>query len=166
MMTANNTINLPPFCARKSDCRYYLRRPWSRDGHTYATDGRIAVRVPRRDDIPENEEAPDLERILKTSFSPKGAAYSLCTAMLPRGFSVSFSNRAAIFDGDLLGKLRPLSELVIFPRSALRGAPLSFAWDGGIGLVMPRRTPFSKHIEIEIEPVRQRRTRSVAKEVA
>jgi hypothetical protein len=159
-------INLRSFCARKSDCRYYLHQPWSRGNYTYATDGHIAVRIPRRQDVLDNKDAPGAERFFKTSFSAKGTAYSLCTAMLPRGFSVSFSNNAAIFDGDLLRKLRPLLELVIFPRSAVRGAPLSFAFAAGVGLVMPRRTPFPKHIEIAIEPVRQRRTRAVAKEIA
>jgi hypothetical protein len=41
-----SSINLIPFCARKSDCRFYLHQPWSRDAYTYATDGFIAVRTP------------------------------------------------------------------------------------------------------------------------
>lgn len=37
-------------------------RPWSVDGHTYATDGHICIRVARREDVPERDDAPDAAR--------------------------------------------------------------------------------------------------------
>lgn len=40
-----------------------ISRPWSAGDYTYATNGHIAVRVPRMDDAPENEEAPDMARV-------------------------------------------------------------------------------------------------------
>lgn len=57
-------IDLKPFCTNGYD-RYQLRKPWSRDGYTYATNGRILVRVARRDDVPENAQAPDVEKLLE-----------------------------------------------------------------------------------------------------
>ncbi len=49
-----------------------INRPWTRDGHTHATNGQVLVRVPAMDDIPDNPDAPDtliLER--KTPFPEK-----------------------------------------------------------------------------------------------
>jgi len=57
-------IDLSHFCHTEDD-RPYLKQPWSRGEFTYATNGHVAVRVPRRADVPENDEAPDVEgRIL------------------------------------------------------------------------------------------------------
>lgn len=39
-------INLTPFCAMRRMSRYDMSKPWNRNGWKYATDGRIAVRVP------------------------------------------------------------------------------------------------------------------------
>lgn len=53
------SIDLQPFCAT-SDSRKYLREPFHINGHTFATDGRLMIRVPRRADIPEPQAAvPD-----------------------------------------------------------------------------------------------------------
>jgi hypothetical protein len=35
--------------------------PFSLNGHTYATNGHICVRVPRCPGVPENEQAPNVE---------------------------------------------------------------------------------------------------------
>ena len=43
--------------------------PFSLNGHTYASNGHICVRVPRRLDIPENKEAPNAEEALPWDFS-------------------------------------------------------------------------------------------------
>lgn len=45
-------IDLQSFCGA-DDIRKWLRAPFSGGEFTYATDGRIAVRVPRRSDAPE-----------------------------------------------------------------------------------------------------------------
>jgi hypothetical protein len=46
-----------------------LSVPFSLNGHTYASNGHIAVRVPRRPDIPENKEAPNAAERLPWDFS-------------------------------------------------------------------------------------------------
>ena len=53
-------MDLKPFCSKY---RPYLHEPWSRDAHTYAANGYIAARVPRRDDVSENPKAPACERL-------------------------------------------------------------------------------------------------------
>ena len=56
-------IDLSHFCYTEDD-RPYLKNPWSRGDFTYATNGYVMVRVPRRADVPENDEAPDATRVL------------------------------------------------------------------------------------------------------
>lgn len=62
-------IDLSHFCYTEDD-RHNLKRPWSRGDFSYATNGHIMVRVPRRQDLAVNDAAPDVEgRILsKLSF--------------------------------------------------------------------------------------------------
>jgi hypothetical protein len=50
------TIDLLPFAGSAANFA-----PFSRGEYSYATNGHIGVRVPRRDDIPENESAPKAE---------------------------------------------------------------------------------------------------------
>jgi len=47
-------IDLEPFCGKEGTCSY-LHHPFSRDEFTFATDGRICVRVPRIAGIPERD---------------------------------------------------------------------------------------------------------------
>lgn len=53
-------IDLQKFCSTEPT-RYYLHSPWSRGEFTYATNGTILARVPRRDDVAEQPRAPDCE---------------------------------------------------------------------------------------------------------
>lgn len=57
------SVNLDRFCDPAWREPVDLSVPFSLNGHTYATDGVIAVRVPRRPDIPENKEAPSIEKL-------------------------------------------------------------------------------------------------------
>lgn len=57
-------IDLTPFCTTE-EIRYYLQQPWSRGMHTWSTDGHIMVRVPRRDDVPECDLAPDAAAVFE-----------------------------------------------------------------------------------------------------
>lgn len=54
-------IDMQAFCRTdESPDKYYLSAPWSAGGYTYASNGGILIRVPRREDIPENENAPNV----------------------------------------------------------------------------------------------------------
>jgi hypothetical protein len=50
-------LDLAPFCSTDQS-RYSLRSPWSDGDHTFATDAKIMIAVPRRADVPEREDAP------------------------------------------------------------------------------------------------------------
>lgn len=54
--------DLKPFCST-DEMRENLMNPWTRDGFTWATDGRVMIRVPAMDDVPENKSAPDTKTI-------------------------------------------------------------------------------------------------------
>lgn len=58
---------LQHFCA--SDERPTIAQPWSDEQWSYASDGRILLRVPRLDDVPENPESPKM-RPPDFSFEP------------------------------------------------------------------------------------------------
>lgn len=52
-------LDLTPFCQHPGyGSRAYLVKPWSLGAWTYASNGHMAIRVPRREDVPENSEAP------------------------------------------------------------------------------------------------------------
>jgi len=51
-------IDLQPFCEPASSDRTAFKMPFSIGEFTYATNGKIIVRVPRRDDVPERDDAP------------------------------------------------------------------------------------------------------------
>lgn len=57
-------IDLKPFCSTNPTRSVALGQPWSAGEFTYATDGRILVRVPSRADVPENPKAPKTEHIV------------------------------------------------------------------------------------------------------
>lgn len=54
---------LQAFCAGPDDIRYALHEPWSAGEWTYATNGHIAVRVPRLADVPEVSNAPNAAKL-------------------------------------------------------------------------------------------------------
>jgi hypothetical protein len=62
-------IDLQPFCST-NPTRRNLGRPWSLGVHTYASNGAIMVRVPRRHDIPPNAEAPDPVKLFDKAGAP------------------------------------------------------------------------------------------------
>lgn len=53
-------IDLERFCGSDPDPKrhQWISRPFSIGAWTYATNGHVMVRIPRRPDIPENPEAP------------------------------------------------------------------------------------------------------------
>lgn len=57
-------IDLKPFYDN-GESRSWLAAPWSRHGFTWATNGKILIRVPQRDDVPEaTDKFEDRDRVL------------------------------------------------------------------------------------------------------
>lgn len=57
-------IDLRPFCGTEVT-RVYLMKPFSRGDWTYASDGRILVRVPRRASVPDDaDNSASVEKII------------------------------------------------------------------------------------------------------
>jgi len=71
-MADTTTVDLKPFCGT-SGPRYQLDQPWLKNGWVYATDTRIAVRVPPRlgielgPDVTEFKR-PDMEKVAGNPF--------------------------------------------------------------------------------------------------
>ena len=63
-------IDLMPFCSTTKWYKKSMLAPWSHGEYTYATDGNILIRVPRRADVPERPDALDTSR----SFAAAGVA--------------------------------------------------------------------------------------------
>lgn len=59
-MTNSLTVeDLKRFCANsKESYRQSITRPFSQGDWTYATDGRVLIRVPRLDEVPEYDDSP------------------------------------------------------------------------------------------------------------
>lgn len=55
-------IDLQKFCDT-SATRYHLEKPWSLGDYTYATDGKIGIRIARRSDVEECAAAPNIEKL-------------------------------------------------------------------------------------------------------
>ena len=72
-MNTTTPMNLTPFCLPVTDLeRPILHAPSTHDGFTYATDGRILVRVPALPDVPTRRGYPNtqsMDGIILNSFS-------------------------------------------------------------------------------------------------
>ncbi len=165
-------IDLHPFCSTEPS-QPYFHEPFSQGEWTIATDGHIIVRVARRN-YPENQvgaakkfEAfvpPD--RPLPLLDFPKASSTD-CTKCDGRGFVHDCPDcccECAACDGagkeyplmsvDLYGVpfnvkyirlLQPLPNVRI--AEPVANKPLSFSFDGGVGLLMPLSGPHVMHIQ-------------------
>lgn len=77
-----NPQELIPFCST-DETRPSLGQPYTRGGYTYATDGRVAVRVAAIEGIPDVEKAPDCEGGVFRGFPPSGAPWHPIPTDLP-----------------------------------------------------------------------------------
>jgi hypothetical protein len=160
-------VELNKFCDRKRcEPGCDISVPFSLNGHTYATNGVIAVRVPRRPDVPENKEAPKgIERLpwdfSRIKFGPLPEPKPLpdkCMWCNGRGYQHDCPKcrckcehcdgsgklppevliGKAHFGGQYIAWIQALPGLEIGkPKPAPR--PIPFRFKGGEGLLMPMR---------------------------
>lgn len=62
-------LDLTPFCG-KGESRPYLHAPFTQGDFTYATNGHICARVPRREGVVGAVEAPDASKIFPVATPP------------------------------------------------------------------------------------------------
>lgn len=147
--------DLSHFCYTEDD-RPHLKRPWSRGDFTYATNGHVLVRVPRRADTPDNDAAPDVEgRILsKLSFDdlrpvaiPRLPPLRFIQIEADGLLSVPYSAlnsecvrfAGALFNLRYVHLLCWLPGLIVGPAAdVFSPTPFGFA-GGGLGCLMPMR---------------------------
>ncbi len=135
-----------------------IKVPWSLGAYTYATNGAIAIKVPRLGGVPENPKSPDVDA-LKT-VEPK-EWYPAENIKMPRwrkctecesydgqceecgGMGKTVSQKPKLFHGTIFDQKYlalisslPNSEIGVIPEP---GVTL-FRFDGGTGLLMPIRT--------------------------
>jgi len=60
-------IDLKKFCAEEGIGRSNIEKPFTKSQWTYATNGHICVRVPKRNGIEENPEAPSCEGLFQAA---------------------------------------------------------------------------------------------------
>jgi hypothetical protein len=164
-------LDLDQFCCVEDDQRFAaLGQPWSAGEYTYATNGHILVRVPRRPDAPENDLAPSdkAEAVIGKGYG--GEFFPVPPVQLPpateekcpecggRGTehdcpdcecdckgcdgAGAVQDRSWVEVGEAFfatGYVRrilglPGLEISLSPTAK---DPLSFKFDGGIGLLMP-----------------------------
>jgi hypothetical protein len=148
-----------------------LSVPFSLNDHTYASNGHIAVRVPRRPDIPENKKAPNADKRLawdfsRIKFAPMPEPESLPSECWPcqgRGYqhmcpdcrckcehcggsgklTACVRIGKTVFDARYIETIQALPGLKI-GKPPKEPGPLPFRFTGGEGLLAPmshRRAP-------------------------
>lgn len=156
-----STIDLQSFCA-KDDVRSYLLQPFVIGGHTYATNGHIAVRAPGGEPDPE-QRLPERvrEAVLKmfaTEYTdyeplPKIQPPKICQECAGTGeVRGDYCGHPLCRDGELfhprwvgtaLFDVRYLHRIAQLPHARIRVVGpeevAAFIFDGGEGRVMPCR---------------------------
>ena len=127
-MNAKNVVDLLLFCYPE---RSTLNRPFTQGRYTYATDGAVLIRVPRRADVPENPHAPRKVYRLFSQHRPAGKFRAVPTV---DEFRVKIG--LASFSASELARLSSLPGVLVAPGATTTNA-LTFRFDGGDGLLMP-----------------------------
>jgi hypothetical protein len=179
MENNDNNIDgqLKPFCAKKRDgyLKEPLQHPFSFKGYTYATDGRVLIRVKRQTDIPTPAPRSKLRQTAKAAeaYFSKFPVRGFRSIKIPANKTVPATSDWGIkrrivaignrnFDMRFLSAMKHLPDLKVRIRKSSRplpkecdgvepGArrgtiPLEFLFNGGCGLLMPTLTKAGKRI--------------------
>jgi hypothetical protein len=155
-MRKPNGIDLKPFCLNKRDAYYrqkvkqILTAPFSIGDHTYASNGHICVRIPRRPDVAEVKETSDTSRLwLAPKLFLDSVSYrQLARLNLPatrelKTWKVFVRIGGAPFQANYLRLMLALPGLQVsktlrrhVSQEGLRAPVLRFCFDGGEGVLM------------------------------
>jgi hypothetical protein len=169
-------LDLRPFCGA-TDGRTHFMRPFSIGEFTYATNGHIMVRVPRRPDAPEQTVKFNADDPLKGHDT---IDYVPLSGSLPEikkedcircadgqihdcpdckctcedcGGSGKVYPRASTSIGEANFAVRYVAMMLALPNIQVAATPgletpLLFRFDGGIGAVMPMHGKCDTHVEV------------------
>ena len=130
-------IDLTPFCARPESNRCQIESPWSRGKWTYATDGKIVVRVPRDPEVPENKLAPSAMPLFTAHFKGAFGFQPLADTPPPNVDKCQLGHRVFSTKYLMLIAALPEPEIAVEIGTAIDPLPFRFAKGTGHGLVMP-----------------------------
>jgi hypothetical protein len=165
-------FEISQFCDRENYSRPWMMEPFNIGEHTYATDGHICVRVPRRPDVAENPEALNAAELFAVGMECNGALPVLppetrevcyecegeghlfdCEACDDRGYissddGLSIEVSGVPFAANLLRMISALPGINVSIPSEVRAdcTALAFRFDGGEGRVMAMRWPDAVHM--------------------
>jgi hypothetical protein len=141
-------IKLQDFCGAADEWRTWLKQPFSIGDYSYATNGAIAIRVPRQvgvSDLPR-DRIRDVQLIIDKPLALAGR-YKTISYRVPRQ---DCDDAGRLLFVDILGlcisakyarRIRKLPDVKFTVVSAVRSVPLSsalgFRFTGGHGMVMP-----------------------------
>jgi hypothetical protein len=91
-------LDLQQFCSTEQ-FRFNLHKPFSYGAFSYASNGAIAIRVARRDDIPEAEQAKIPQQIDKWFSEIEGIPVESDTPLLPDDEEVETKDQCELCDG-------------------------------------------------------------------
>lgn len=132
-----NARYLKKFCSH-SRSRKEIAKPWSVGEFTVATDGKIIIRVKRLKSIPENPNAPSIDRIFNLSMNKIGG-WIFVQRLTPMDNKVPVAVAelgGAKFNYRYLVMLSRLKNCRIAPQGDLK---VPFMFDGGDGFLMSMR---------------------------
>lgn len=125
-----------------------VNRPWSVGEWSIATDGAVAVAVPRLNHIAENDAAPDiLGRVLVDTTAwqrPPTVDLPNVSGLLDLGCSVEFA--FGVFARRNIRAIWSLDRIMIATRADHQGGMAFSFGDGGRGLVLPLTEPYCNNI--------------------
>lgn len=146
--------------------KHPFSRPWSRGDFSFATNGHAMVRVRKIVGIPERDDAPDCDKVLR-KLDLTGCVRPM-PALPPLRFSVeeaepgsvatifvlwreTASFQGAFFDLRYLHLVASLPGLLC-GRPAGRKDAMPFAFEGGIGALMPCGLMLKLHHDLDRTP--------------
>jgi len=154
-------LDLSRFCATTPD-RANLLLPWSEGDHTYASDGRIIVRVPRIPQVPTNPDAPSLlpHRNCFTDDGDPATPMPALATPEQKPCEHCQGHEDGCEKCDFIGYFTPITRIrfdtkgfadcylhlintlpnpQIYPKPRMLPAPMYFTFTGGDGLLMPMK---------------------------
>lgn len=148
-----NTAELQTFCLRKDDLILEnpeavrgISSPWSMGRHTFATNARIMIRIPRLPEVPNRFSAPNTAKLWLDHFMPAKMCARFVDLQLPAAPKKpdSFGYRAVrlgprLFHWDYLVHISVLPDLEVAIGWGDMSDPLAFRFTGGEGLLMPMK---------------------------